>query len=451
MLRSEMTPPALSRGPARDGIRADDPRSLENNKKQTMRVADYVFSFLADQGVRSVFTVPGGGSMHLVDALGQNPDISYIPNHHEQASAIAAEAYARVSGGFGCALVTTGPGATNAITGVTGAWIESVPLLVISGQVKRADLLGDSGVRQKGPQEVDIVSMVRGVTKYAVTVMDPADIRYHLEKAVSLATTGRRGPVWLDIPLDVQAAPIVPATLRGYAPAPAEVASGPDLQAEAEAAIAMINAAERPLIVAGHGIRLAGAADDFRAFYESYGIPVVTTWNAMDLIPSTHPLSVGKPGAVALRAPNFAVQNSDLLIAIGARLDNVVTAFNPARFGRFAKKILVDVDAAELAKFGPDAQIAQSVNVDAKAFIHAMLHAAPKLTRKERPDWIVQCATWKATASRFPQAAPSATIIWSTCCRARCPRALCSSPAVRALRSRSSISATATSPGNGCS
>ena len=378
MLRSEMTPPAASRAPVRGGVRADGQRSLENNKKQTMRVADYVFSFLADRGVRSVFLVPGGGSMHLVDALGRNPDIAYVPNHHEQASAIAAEAYGRIAGGFGCALVTTGPGATNTITAVAGAWIESIPLLLLSGQVKRGDLLGDSGVRQKGPQEVDIVSMVQGVTKYAVTVMDPADIRYHLEKAVSLATTGRHGPVWLDIPLDVQAAPIDPASLRGFEPAEAVAGGGPDLQAEAESAIAMINSAERPLIVAGHGIRLAGAADDFRAFYEDYGIPVVTTWNAMDLIPSTHPLSVGKPGSVALRAPNFAVQNSDLLIAIGARLDNVVTAFNPARFGRFAKKILVDVDAAELAKFGSDAQIAQSVNADARAFIQAMLRAVPE-------------------------------------------------------------------------
>jgi acetolactate synthase-1/2/3 large subunit len=377
-----------------DQIEAD--RLLGAEMTPKTRVADYVFSFLAQQGIRAVFFVPGGGAMYLVDALGQNRDIYYVPNHHEQASTIAAEAYARINGRLGCALVTTGPGATNAITGVAGAWIESVPLMLISGQVKRADLIGDSGVRQKGPQEVDIVSMVRGVTKYAVTVMDPADVRYHLEKATHLATTGRRGPVWLDIPLDVQAAPIDPATLRGYDPVQAIAAPERDLQADAEAVTDMINAAERPLIVAGHGIRLAEAADEFRAFYEKSGIPVVTTWNAMDLIPSTHRLSVGKPGSVALRAPNFAVQNSDLLLAIGARLDNVVTAFNPARFGRFAKKIVVDVDAAELAKFGPDAQIARAVQADAKAFISALLRAAPRLKRKDRKQWLAQCAKWKA-------------------------------------------------------
>jgi acetolactate synthase-1/2/3 large subunit len=184
----------------------------------TTRLADFVARFVAAQGVGCVFLVPGGGAMFLVDAFGNCPGLTYVANHHEQASAIAAEAYARINGRLGCALVTTGPGATNAITGCTGAWIESVPLLIISGQVKRADLMGDSGVRQMGPQEVDIVSMVRPITKYAVTVRDPSEIRFHLEKAVHLATNGRRGPVWLDIPLDVQNAMIEPGTLSGFVP-----------------------------------------------------------------------------------------------------------------------------------------------------------------------------------------------------------------------------------------
>ena len=169
-----------------------------------VRLADYVAGFVADQGVGCVFLVPGGGSMYLVDAFGAQPRLTYVANHHEQASSIAAEAYSRINGRLGVALVTTGPGGTNAVTGCAGAWIESVPLLIISGQVKRADLIGDSGVRQMGPQEVDIVSIVRPITKYAATVLDPADIRFHLEQAVHLATTGRRGPVWIDIPLDVQ-------------------------------------------------------------------------------------------------------------------------------------------------------------------------------------------------------------------------------------------------------
>jgi acetolactate synthase-1/2/3 large subunit len=363
---------------------------------QKVRLADYVFSCIANEGVKVVFLVPGGGAMFLVDAVGQNPDITYVPHHHEQAAAIAAEAYSRINGRLGCACVTTGPGATNAITGVVGAWIESVPLLIVSGQVKRADLIGDSGVRQKGPQEVDIVSMVKPVTKYAATVMDPQDIRYHLEKAVHLATTGRRGPVWIDIPLDVQAATIEPATLRGYEPPAAAASAAADIDAESISVIDMINAAERPIILAGHGIRLAEAATQFRELYEALDVPVVTTWNAMDLIPSDHRLSVGKPGTVALRAPNFAVQNSDLVIAIGARLDNVVTAFNPAKFGRHAKKIVIDVDPNELAKFGPDAQIAKSVQADARVMIEAMLRQRNRVLTKNRSSWLAKCAEWKA-------------------------------------------------------
>ena len=186
--------------------------------KAEIRLADYVARFVRDQGVKSVFMVPGGGAMYLADAFGNTPGLDYIPNHHEQASSIAAEAYSRINGRLGCALVTTGPGGTNAVTGCAGAWIESVPLLIVSGQVKRADLMGSSGVRQMGPQEVDIVSIVRPITKYAVTVLDPQDIRYQMEKAVHLATHGRRGPVWIDVPLDVQAAMIDPDALKGFAP-----------------------------------------------------------------------------------------------------------------------------------------------------------------------------------------------------------------------------------------
>ena len=357
-----------------------------------MRAADYLFGRIHAEGVDAVFLVPGGGAMYLVDALAQNRDIRYIPTHHEQAAVIAAEAYSRVNGHLGCALVTTGPGATNAITGVAGAWIESVPLIVISGQVKRADLMRDSGVRQKGPQEVDIISMVAPITKYAVTIMDPAEIRYHLEKAVHLATTGRRGPVWLDVPLDVQAAPVDPSALAGYTPDPEAEA---DLTADVAAVIEFINSAERPIIVAGHGIRLAEAAEDFTMLYETLGIPVVTTWNAMDLIPAGHRLSVGKPGTVALRPPNFAVQNSDLVLAIGARLDNVVTAYDPAKFGRHAPKVIVDVDPAELAKFPADMNVARAICADARAFIREMLTQKSSIAVKPRSTWLNRCSEWK--------------------------------------------------------
>ena len=363
----------------------------------TRRLADFVADFVAAQGVRTVFLVPGGGAMFLIDAFGSHPQLGYVAHHHEQAASIAAEAYSRIDGRLGCAVVTTGPGATNALTGCAGAWIESVPLLIISGQVKRADLMGASGVRQMGPQEVDIVSMARPVTKYAVTVMDPADIRFHLEKAVHLATTGRRGPVWLDIPLDVQNATVSVAGLRGFdAPEPAP-RNG--LRDEARAVLAMLDAAERPLILAGHGVRLAEAAEAFRELCDVLGVPVATTWNAMDLIPAAHPLAVGKPGTVALRAPNFAVQNADALVAIGARLDNVVTAYNPGKFGRGARKAMIDVDRRELDKFGPDANIELKVEADARDFIDALMAEARATPRRRYDAWLERCADWKR---RYP-------------------------------------------------
>jgi acetolactate synthase-1/2/3 large subunit len=358
------------------------------------RLADYVAAFVAAQGVKTVFMVPGGGAMFLIDAFGRSTELDYVPNHHEQASSIAAEAYSRINGRLGCAVVTTGPGATNAITGVAGAWIESVPLLIISGQVKRADLIGGSGVRQMGPQEVEIVSMVTPITKYAVTVLESNDIRYHLEKAVHLATTGRRGPVWLDIPLDVQNAAVDAGSLRGFEPEPT-AARKISIEDEARAVLEAIQRADRPLILAGHGIRLAGAAAAFRELYEIIGAPVVTTWNAMDLVPASHPLSVGKPGTVALRAPNFAVQNCDLLLAIGARLDNVVTAYNPKKFARSAKKIVVDVDPAELAKFPDESGIERKIEADARDFIDALLRLARKAPRRGFGDWLARCAEWK--------------------------------------------------------
>lgn len=357
----------------------------------TVRIADYIMSHIAAEGVKHVFVLPGGGAMYLVDALGLNPDLDFVPNHHEQACSIAAEAYARVNENLGVALVTTGPGATNAITGVTGAWIESVPMLVLSGQVKRADRLGNSGVRQMGPQEVDIVSMVKPVTKYAVTLDDPAQVRYHLEKALTLARTGRKGPVWLDVPLDIQASQINPDELAGYTPEPDETKTHADA-ALIKRILELIDQSTRPLILAGHGIRLAGGAEKFRQLCETLNIPVVTTWNAMDLIPHEHPLCVGKPGVVALRAPNLAIQNCDLLISIGCRLDNIVTAFNPRNFARAAKKVVIDVDAHELAKLDMDIEV--TMQADALPTINALLeNAAPH--RKNCTDWLFRCQDWK--------------------------------------------------------
>jgi acetolactate synthase I/II/III large subunit len=356
-----------------------------------IRGADYIASFLAAQGVKAVYLVPGGGNMHLTDAMGLAEGLETVPMHHEQACAMAAEAYSRVTEKLGVALVTSGPGATNAITGVGEAWTESCPLLVISGQVKRADLKGDSGLRQKGPQEVDIVEMVKGMTKYAVTVMDGAELRYHLEKAVHLATSGRPGPVWIDVPLDIQGGPVDPETMQGFAPPPpAETAP---LHEAAAKMIEMINAAERPLFFIGHGVRLGGAAAMLREMVDAFGIPVALSWNAQDMIPADHPLHFGKPGTVALRASNFALQNCDLLICIGTRLDNSITAFNPGRFGRDARKVMVDVDPVELEKYTH--RIDLKVLAEAKDFLAAALAQKGLLQPRDRSAWFARYAGWK--------------------------------------------------------
>lgn len=355
------------------------------------RVADYIADFIAGLGIDHIFLLPGGGAMHLVDAAGKNPRLKAVPCLHEQACAIAAEAYARVNENIGVAIVTTGPGATNAITGVAGAWIESVPLLVISGQVKRSDMLNGASLRQKGVQEVDIVSMVKPVTKYAVTVRQPEDIRMELEKAVELARSGRKGPVWIDVPLDIQGAPIDPAQLP--AAKVTESALSGNLDSSLEQLAELLAHAQRPLILAGHGIRLSGAADQFKQVVEALGIPVVTTWNSLDLLPYDHPLLVGRPGVVALRAPNFAVQNCDLLVSIGSRLDNIITAYNPRGFARGAKKVVVDVDPNEIQKL--DMDITLAITADAGDFLKALDR---ELSPRKRPainEWLSQCAHWK--------------------------------------------------------
>jgi acetolactate synthase-1/2/3 large subunit len=360
-----------------------------------MRVADYLVRRLADLGVGHVFMLPGGGAMHLNDALTLEPRITAVPCHHEQACGIAAEAYGRVKGTFGVAMVTTGPGSTNIITPVVGAWIESVPMLVISGQVKSADRLRGRPLRQTGVQEVDILPMVRHCTKYAVTVDKPSDIRLEFERAIHEMQTGRQGPVWVDVPLDVQGAHVDPASLEVYV-APPTASTTFDVP-DVGRVIELLIRAERPLILAGHGIRLAHAAESFRALVDRLGIPVVTTWNALDLLPWNHPLCVGRPGVVAQRAPNFAIQNCDLLISIGSRLDNVITAYNPRGFARGAKKVVVDIDPHELTKL--DMQIELPIISDAGRFVTALLDAADSTKglplAAQRDAWRDRCQSWK--------------------------------------------------------
>lgn len=369
-----------------------------------MKLSDWVFRYLAGQGVRHAFMLTGGGAMHLNDSLGQSKAIEYVCTSHEQAAAMAAESYAKVTGDIGVCLVTAGPGGTNAITGVAGAWLDSTPMLVLSGQAKRADLKGSSGVRQMGVQEVDIVSMVSPITKYAVTVMEPSDIRYHLARAVHLARTGRPGPVWLDLPLDVQGATIDEPSMRGYDPkedAIRGLASPKEIAAAASAAIDTLNQAERPVVLVGNGVRLGGARAEMRALIERLGVPVLTTWPAHDMVPDDHPLMAGRPGPLAPRGANFTLQNSDWLLSLGARLDLVVTGYAPQHFARAARKIMVDIDAAEIRKMNDTVHV--GVCADARDFIVEMTRQLGGVKARDRAAWNDR---WREWQTKYPVVLP---------------------------------------------
>lgn len=353
-----------------------------------MKVSDYIIKFINEKmGVKNVFILSGGGWMHMLNSLGENKNIDYICTLHEQGAAIAAEAYGQYTNNIGVAIVTTGPGGTNAITGVTGAWIDSTPMMVISGQVKRADMIGDKDIRQMGPQEVDIIPMVESITKYAVSVLEPKKIRYHLEKAYHLATTGRKGPVWLDIPLDVQGATVDESSLEGFTPTSEEKISR-EFDTNLEKTIELINNSKKPVILAGNGIYLAGAKEEFIKLAEKLDIPVLTTWKTIDFIEQEHRLFAGRPGVVASRGANFAIQNADLLITIGARMDLPQTAYNHKNFGKNAKKIIVDIDENEINKMQMDIDV--KLVSDAKDFVLGLSNSLNKITYKNN-GWIEKC------------------------------------------------------------
>lgn len=347
-----------------------------------IKVSDYVIRRLEELNVGHMFMLPGGGAMHLNDSLGKSNKIKYICCQHEQGCAIAAEAYARVNNKIGLLMVTTGPGGTNALTGVAGAFLESTPMFVVSGQVKRMDMIRDQGLRQQGMQELDIISVVKPITKYAALVDDPEQIRYHIERAIYEATHGRKGPVWLDIPLDVQATMIDETRLDGYVP---EEVLSPELDDIVLEIIDRLNRANRPVLLAGNGIRLSAGTEEFIQLVNILNIPVLTTWNGIDLIEEEHPLYYGRPGGLGHRYANFIQQNSDLFISIGARLNLLQTGYNFDGFARGAHKVMVDIDEAELHKINvrPDT----AVCADARQFMITMLKHKDKIQTKDRTDW----------------------------------------------------------------
>lgn len=363
------------------------------------RLADYVADFLVEHGVTDCFSVVGGGAMHLNDALGHKEGLKVTYNHHEQACAIAAEAYARLDNRIAAVCVTTGPGGTNALTGVVGGWLDSIPMFIISGQVRYdttaryALKYTGEPLRAMGDQEYDIVKSVEHMTKYAVMIEDPMQIRYTLEKAWHLATTGRPGPVWIDIPVNYQGGYIETDDLMGYDPTDDDSKLPPEVPEDVIATVLeKIKKAKRPVFHAGYGIRLSGGYEMFRKVAEKLNIPIVTYWNAVDLIEDENPLYCGRAGNMGDRPGNWAIQNADLILAIGTRISIRQVGYNWKTWARAAEVIMVDIDQAELKK--PTLHVEMPIWADAKDFLTKMNEALSSKLRMD-DEWLATCQRWK--------------------------------------------------------
>ena len=344
-----------------------------------MKLSDYVISRL-EEYTKDIFLISGGGCIHLVDSLSKSK-INLIPTLHEQGASIAAESYAQYTNKLGVALVTTGPGATNAVTGIASAWLDSIPMLLVTGQVQNKDRVGDKKIRQLGFQEIDTVSIYNSITKYAITVTDPSLIKFHLDKAIYLATNGRPGPVVIDIPLDIQAAEINIDELKGYEPKK----SNYNLDS-LDNIVSTLSNAERPIVLVGTGVRLADALPEFYKFIEKTGIPVLTTWKTLDILDEYHPQYVGRPGGVGQRGANFNQQNSDFILVIGARLDHGQLAYQPQYFAREAVKCIVDIDVNEINKLNINIEF--PIEADAKLFLTEL---NKKITKLNISNWLKYC------------------------------------------------------------
>ncbi len=357
-----------------------------------IKVSDYIARFLAENNIEHVFTVVGGGAMHLNDSLGHSPHLRCIYVHHEQAAAIAAEGYARINGKIAVVCVTTGPGGINALTGVCGAYLDSIPMLVISGQVRYETTARSTGLnlRAMGDQEFDIVKSAEAMTKLAVMVQNPREIRYWLEKALYTAKSGRQGPVWLDIPLDVQGAYVDDEKLEGLV----REEKKPQLDESVfETVIDKIKAAQRPVLNAGNGIRLSLGFDSFQKAADLLNIPVVTGWNSIDLIEDDNPLYTGRAGIMGDRAGNFAVQNSDLILSVGSRLSIRQVGYNYKSWAREAYVIMVDIDKEELKK--PILHVDMPICADCKTFLDGLYAALGGKALPKKEQWLSRCAHWK--------------------------------------------------------
>lgn len=360
------------------------------------RVCDYIADFVYKSGVDQIFMVSGGGMMFLSDGVASHPSLEAVCTHHEQAAAMAAVGYAKFRGSLGVCYVTTGCGGTNAVTGLLNAWQDSAPCLFISGQIKCKETIRNSGLklRQFGVQEADIIAIVESLSKYAIMVEEPEMIAYHLEKATWLATHGRPGPVWLDIPMDVQGAVIDESRLAHFNPVEfAEYGDNavPTLREEQVSLVVdSIMKAKRPIVVAGQGIRIGGAIAEFRQFIEKFQIPFVVSKLGVDLVPTEHPLFIGRIGNKGDRAGNFAVQNADLVLSIGCRLSVSSTGHEYRLFAREANLIVIDIDPVEHKK--NTVKIDSFIHADAKRFLNQISARTPG---DRQSYWLGKCDHWK--------------------------------------------------------
>ncbi len=361
-----------------------------------IKLSDYVMQFLVRRGVRDIYLVSGGGVMHLLDSVGRTEGLRYICNHHEQASVICAESQARLTGRIAAVLATTGPGATNALSGICGAWYDSVPVIVLSGQVRRQILSDYSKLRQLGPQEVNIIPMVQPVTKFAKTVMEPETIRADLERAFTLAESGRPGPVWLDFPLDIQAAMIDESTLISAEPEPEpEWALPRILEQHASTVIDLIRQAKRPLVLLGNGVHLGRAEESVRRMLRELSLPAIEKIGGMDLLDENDPLFVGRCGPFGQRRANFALQNSDLLLCLGASLSLASIGFNYQGLAPKATKVMVNIDPNEMTK--PTLVPEFGIVADVHAFALALCAQAQRISIRPPARWLEACRAWKAS------------------------------------------------------
>lgn len=360
-----------------------------------MKLTDYLVRYLVEQKVNKVFLITGGACAHIVDSLGKNKKISYVCMQHEQAAAMAADAYARVTKNIGVAVATSGPGATNLITGVCCSYFDSIPTLMITGQVNLWETKGERNIRQLGFQETDIIDIVRPITKFAALVKEPAKIKYYLDKAIYIAKSGRPGPVWLDIPMNVQHADIDPDKLENFDPK--ELGSEKEstlLTSSIVSTISKIRISKRPVIIAGAGIKLGRAEKEFLELIDKLQIPVVSTWSGIDILPYDHPLYIGQFGVYGNRAANFAVQNADLILSLGSRLDTRQTGGSPKTFAREAVKIVIDIDEGELNKAWVVADI--PINANVKDFLTELnLIIDTSVAFPDFSDWHSTCLRWK--------------------------------------------------------